>query len=126
MANITATKTQLNDTNSPVGHGPAIMYKWATVTEADTALAVEAPISLPDRTFQVIGTFGSSTTVLQGSLDGGTTYKGLRDPGGTAISFTSADLKAVLELVRHIKPVTSGGTGQSLDIYLLCSGGRRH
>lgn len=63
------------------------------------------------RSIQVTGTFGvGGTVVVEGSLDG-TNWFGLRDPSSTAISFTAAGIKAVLEAVPYIRPRVTAGDG---------------
>lgn len=112
MAVITPTVTAVGR-----GDGSTLKVQWTPVTEADTC----APVTYPecsDKSFQIEGTFGGSTTVLKGSNDG-TNYEGLRDPGGTAISFTAAGLKAVLENTVFIQPVSSSGSSQILTITML-------
>lgn len=72
-----------------------------------------------DRTIQVAGTFDSGTIVLQGTVDA-TNYQTLRDPSSTAISFTAAGLKGVLEAVHKVRPSVSGGGGScAIDVTLL-------
>ena len=114
MASIAGTVVDV----SPNGDGSCYQVIWTPVTSADTPL----PVSFPkhnDRSIQVAGTFDSSTTVVQGSNDG-TNYAGLFDPSSTAISITTAKIKAVLENTVWIKPVVSGGGGsQSLTISML-------
>jgi hypothetical protein len=92
---------------------------WTPLTSANAAgTAVQMPGSA-DRTVQITGTFDSATVVMQGSLDG-TNWFTLGDPQGNTISKTSAALEAISELVRYIRPSTSGGGGtQSLTVMLL-------
>lgn len=64
-----------------------------------------------DRSVQVSGTFGAGgTCVIQGSMDG-TNYYTLTDPQGNALSFTSAKIEAVSELVLYIRPYITAGDG---------------
>jgi hypothetical protein len=94
----------------------SFVIKWTAVTEADTC----APVAIPthaDRSVQVNGTFGGATAVIQGSNDG-TNYLTLNNPADAALSFSSAGLEAILESTAYIKPLISGGTGQTLNIYI--------
>ena len=125
MAAIAPTSAILGNTGQGNQHGPALTWTWTPVTEADTMDAVEVPVSLSDRTIHVFGTFGSSTLLVTGSIDG-TNYFTMNDSNGNALSITSAKGEALLELVRYIKLTHSGGTGTSLSIVLLASGPRRH
>lgn len=93
---------------------------WETLTESDTATEVELG-AFADRSVQVVGTFGGATVVVEGSNDG-TNWVTLSDYQGTALSFTAAFLAPVAELTRFIRVSASGGTGQDLDIHLMCRG----
>lgn len=98
------------------------MVTWTPLTAANaTGDTFEWP-KYSDRCFQVIGTFGSATAILQGSNDG-TNWVTLHDPLGNSISFTTTGLKQVLEVTRYMRPSTSGGDGtQSLTALLLVTG----
>lgn len=106
------------------GDGSAMLAVWASATEADTY----APVKMPEyvqRSVSIQGTFGGSTTVLNGSIDG-TNYSGLSNPAGTAISKTSAAVVGVYESTQYYQPVSSGGTGQILVVSMLFVGARRY
>ena len=107
MAEIKAVMTELLNP----GEAQAWKVVWANMLAADTAEAVKL-LGFNDRSVQVEGTFGSATITMNGSLDG-TNFRGLRDPSSTALTFTTAGLKAVLEAATSIKPATSGGDGTS-------------
>jgi len=100
----------------------SMVVKWEAVTEADTCAAVALP-AWSDRSVQVNGTFGGATVIIQGSNDG-TNYVTLNNPADAALSFAAAGLEAVLELTATLKPSISGGTGQSINIYLHMRGDR--
>jgi hypothetical protein len=93
---------------------------WETLTESDTATAIEMG-AFPDRSVQVVGTFGGATVVLQGSNDG-TNWVTLNDYQGNAISLTATGLKPIAEVTRYIRPSASGGTGQDVDVYVFQRG----
>lgn len=98
--------------------GPAYRVTWAAMAGSDVGEAYEI-YGYNDRTVQAQGTFDSGTVVLQGTVDG-TNYQGLRDPSSTAISFTAAGLKGVLEAVHKVRPSVSGGGGScAIDLTLL-------
>lgn len=110
------------------GQGLAIKVVWSSVTTGDTGAPVEV-FGYNDRSIQVEGTFGGATCTIQGSLDavlGGSgvltagNYEPLRDPSSTALTFTVAGLKSVLEMVRTIRPSVAGGAG-TLDITMICA-----
>jgi len=75
-----------------------------------------------DRTVQVLGTFGvGGTIIFEGSLDGGTNWFPLKDPSSTAISFTAAGGRAVLENVLAIRPRVTGGDGTTSLTAIMCA-----
>lgn len=94
------------------------IWKWAGLTQADANGAEPLGpewLDYVDRTVQVTGTFGGATIVLEGSNDG-TNFVTLNAPGNSALSFTSAGLKQILESAAYIRPNISGGAGVSVDI----------
>lgn len=99
--------------------GPIKIYKWASLTEADTAAAINNP-RFNDKTIQVVGTFGGGTIDIEGSvIFASPTFAVLTDPQGSAASFTGAGIKTVLQNVYWLRPNVSAGTGVSVDVYLL-------
>jgi hypothetical protein len=60
-----------------------------------------------DRCIEVRGTFDGATVVLEGS-NGGSGYYTLTNPAGSALTFTAAGLKQVVEGPQFVRPnVTS-------------------
>lgn len=96
--------------------------RWAAMPNGNDGQAFEASW-YNDRSVQVNGTFGSGGSVtLQGSNDG-TNWVTLTDPAGSALTFTSAGLKAILPLPRYIRPnVTAGDGTTSLNVILFMRG----
>lgn len=91
---------------------------WETLTESDTADAVELPGS-PDRSIQVLGDFGTGGMLtVQGSNDG-VTWATLNDPQGTALVIGAAGIYAIQELTRYIRPAVTAGTSVDLDVVML-------
>lgn len=83
-----------------------------------------APMDLPmanDKSVQVSGTLGGATIVVQGSNDG-INWETLQDPEGAALSFTSSGLRGILEHVRFIRPVSTGGTGSNILVSIFAKG----
>ena len=78
-----------------------------------------------ERCVQFVGTFSTTTVVLQGSNDG-SAWATLNDPLGTAISATATgSLFQVLESPRYIRPIiTVEGTTPDIDCYLVIKGVR--
>ena len=89
----------------------------------DAGTPIEFPL-LSDRSVQVTGTFGSGgTVVLEGSNDGGTTWTTLKDPFGTALSFTAAGLSQVVEGALQMRPrITAGDGTTDLNVILFMRG----
>lgn len=109
MATITATSTY---------DGSHTIWTWTPVTESDTCAGVNVEGNVSDLFLQVSGTFGSSSTAIQGSVDN-TTYSGsLVNPAGDAIAITAAGGSAVRDAPPYLKPVPSGGSSQSITIKL--------
>jgi len=108
MPAITPTMTQCA--------GNSYLHAWETLTEANN---VGEAISLPgasDRSYRIAGSFGSATVVLQGSYDG-TNYFTLHDAvDGASISVTAAANGVIAENVLWIRPSSSGGTDQDVDV----------
>lgn len=116
MATITPTITRINQDGSR-----SYVVKWETLTENDTAAAVEI-LARADRSFQVIGSFGGGNVSLQGSNDG-VTYGILEDLSATAITFTAADIQGVGPITRYMRPSTPSGTAVDVDCFLFVTGG---
>lgn len=69
---------------------------------------------------QAVGTFSSATLVIQGSLDGGSTYATLREKDGSALSTSAVNLFTVGERPLTIRPFISGEDGSDdIDVYML-------
>ncbi len=100
--------------------GPAFAYEvdWLLIQNGDVC-QTSSPDRIPwlDRTFQVEGTFGGATLTIEGSNDGGANWHTLSDPQGSPVSFSSAGIKQVLEVVERMRPSISGGSGSSLNVY---------
>lgn len=91
---------------------------WAAAATGDTfnPFVMDVPGSVA--AIQIDGTFGGATATLQGSVDG-TTYFGLEDVTGTAISATAAALFELSTAVLYIRPALTSGTGNSVNFRLL-------
>lgn len=122
MATINEVQSILGETDS--GHGASISALWETLTETNTTGRAVGLSALPDRSVQVVGTFGGTSISLYGSNDGAT-WVILNDPLGDPLTFTSAGLRQVAELTRYVRPLVTGGTGVDLDVYMLFGGPRR-
>lgn len=94
-------------------------FTWTPLTETNADGQPAAFMGSGDRTVQVSGTFGGGTIILEGSIDGGANYFPLKDAGGTAISFTAAGGRSVLENCTLVRPRVTAGTGVSLTATLM-------
>lgn len=113
MAVIKPTQIDVSDKQD----GSCMQVIWTPVTEADTCNPVRYP-KHSDKSVIVSGTVGGSSTAIQGSNDE-TNFAPLHDSGGTLIAITAAGAKQVLENTVQLKPVATGGSGQSITIAML-------
>lgn len=103
--------------------GNTVKFAWDTLT---TTNADGVPIDprwsdYPDRTVQVIGTFGTNGSLrIEGSLDGGTTYAALNDPFGTGLNVTAAGIKGITEVPLLTRPNLTAGDGSTdIDVFII-------
>lgn len=93
----------------------AAIYTWASMATGDTGTPLQGP-GFTDASYQVGGTFGGATVVIEGSNDG-VTYGTLVDPFNVALSFTAAAGPVqVMPICRYIRPRISGGTGVAITV----------
>lgn len=93
---------------------------WTGVSTADTMTPVVVRKG-SSGAVQMTGTWGSATVKLQGSLDG-TTYFDLKDASGTTISATSNAYFQFTTSAVYLKPASSGGTADNVDVVLVLRG----
>ena len=117
MANVTPTHKQ-------VGRG-AHLYTWV-MTNADNGLPVSVP-GAADKSVQNVGTWGGATVVMQGSNDGTTWFELNAVQNFTTAISSTADatpgIQQIGENTVYVRPVSSGGTGTSVTVYLLARNG---
>jgi hypothetical protein len=115
-----ATKASTDVTPKSTDH--VRMVRWSNLTNApDDGEAVELA-GYADRSVQVQGIFDTTTVVIEGSNDG-VNYHTLTDPQGTALSFTAAGLRAILQIARYVRPrVTAGGAGTDITVTMFMRG----
>jgi hypothetical protein len=82
---------------------------WGNLAADDDGEPVRLAV-YSDRAIQVAGTFGGASVTIGGSNDG-ETYHALTDTSGSALTLTTAALKAIVELPLYIKPRVFGGDG---------------
>lgn len=105
----------------PNGGEDALVIIWGPIGDADTCAAVQRP-DLADRSVQVEGTFAAATITFQGSNDATTgdgltgNFRALRDPSGSTLTFSAADIRQTMEATRWIRPATVGGSGSAVTV----------
>lgn len=96
------------------GNNVAI-YTWTGLATGDTGAPLNGP-GFTDASYQVGGTFGGATVVIEGSNDG-VTYGTLVDPFNVALSFIAASSPTqVLPISLWIRPRVSGGAGVAINV----------
>ncbi len=95
-----------------------LLLTWASVTESDTFKQYELSEVVSEISCHITGTFGTATVTIQG---GNVTSEMLDmvQIGGATASATSADIFSLLDRPLFIQPVASGGTSQSVTVYML-------
>jgi hypothetical protein len=100
--------------------GPIHIITWPSLANGDTGDSAVVAAN-PDKTLQIVGTFGvGGTVVLQGSNDG-TNWVTLNDGTGSAISLTAAGLVSVLENPRYVRPNVTAGDGTTDITVTICA-----
>lgn len=101
MALRTATRS-----DTPAG----VVFQWTGLLNGDTGSLVNIN-EYGDRSVQVTGTFGLGGSVnVEGNLDGANNSI-LRAPDSSALTFTAAGLKQILETSLNIRPNVTAGDG---------------
>ena len=75
----------------------------------------------PDKTVQVIGTFGASASIaIEGSNDGGTTWFACHNIGNNVIALTAAGAALIVGNPKLLRPNLSSGDGSTdVDVYIV-------
>ena len=104
-------------TQKTVKSGKSRVAKWTGETTAGNASIARyaPPVSLTTASVQVSGTIGGATIALQGSNDG-VAYTTLKDTAGSPLSFAAAGYAEFSSAAAFIKPLISGGTGDSINV----------
>ena len=104
-----------------------VTYLPLTQTGLDTGQPVGPDmLGYSDRSVQITGTFGVTGSVsVEGSHDG-VTYAVLTSPAGTALTFTTAGIRQILEAVPYMRPNCTAGDGTtSLTVSFFIRRGQR-
>jgi hypothetical protein len=95
----------------PTGNDKSFLSQWANMgANDDGAPAINSQYT--DRSFQVAGTFGGATVVIEGTNDG-TNWATLTDPQGNNLSFIGPKIEMVAEASWKIRPKVTGGDGST-------------
>ena len=97
--------------------GKWLQFEWLAVTEGDTFEKIYLNDNVTDILIEVEGTFGSSTVVLVQWVVTETALFPAVDPGGTAVSISTANASTpVRDSFPFMRPTHSGGNGTTLDV----------
>jgi hypothetical protein len=120
MATIAPNFTNLDSGVELVTWGPCAAGD--TCVPIDRTSGIMAYMAQSDRSVDIDGNFNGATVTIQGTNQWPDTgkFKTLRDPAGNNLTFSTADIRQVLEVAAAIVPVLAGGTGlTSLTVALL-------
>ncbi len=114
MATISAVLT------GPTNDG-LIVVVWETLTTTNRPGAGVLLARVPDKTVQVLGTFGASASIgIEGSNDDGTTWFSCHDITNTVITLSAAGGALIIENPKMMRPVLSNGDGSTdIDVYIV-------
>lgn len=110
----------IDPTFTPVNGVVQTQWVAASTANAPSALLVKNNAARK-ASVQVTGTFGGATVAIQGSNDG-TNYVTLKDVTNTAMTGTAAAYYEFETSALYIKPLISGGTGDSITITVVMRG----
>ena len=118
MADIAPTVTRSIDPDN----GTTVKVTWnalAGVGGSNNVGVATKMLGFADRCVEVRGTFDGSIVVLEGS-NGGTSYFTLTNPAGSALSFSAAGLKQVVERPQFVRPnVSNNGNNAAIVVDLV-------
>ncbi len=94
---------------------------WETLTTTNRPGSGMRLSRVPDKTVQVLGTFGASASIaIEGSNDDETTWFACHDISNTVIALTAAGATYIVENPKAIRPVLSSGDGSTdIDVYIV-------
>ena len=88
----------------------ATLVTWSGLLNGDDGARVTLS-DFPDRTVQIVGTFGAGGSVNFEGSNNGTDWAVLTDPQGNLITKTAAAMEFVTETPRYVRPRVTGGDG---------------
>ena len=114
-------------TVNPSKNGPistANVVNWDGIATGDTINSYAIPEEFGAiGCVQISGTFGGATVTVEVSNDG-TTWFGLKDLQGTAVSATANAFADFTCAAIYMRPAISGGTGDSVNVRVVFRGWR--
>ena len=114
----------LRRVSTPLEGSGVEVWVWEGLGASETAPAVRCA-GFPDKTVQLIGTFGGNV-LIEGSNDpDGAIYTTLTDPQGNSLSaLAAATIETVMEHTYLIRPRSGVGVGD-VDVWLVMATGGR-
>jgi hypothetical protein len=105
---------------SPEGSHKVFIVTWANMQNGDVGEAV-ALSQYSDRSVQVSGTLAGASVTIEGSLESSiTNFATLTDTKENDLLITTAKIETIMQLVRWLRPVISGGGGATVTVRMLC------
>lgn len=100
-----------------IRNGEVVIAKWSLV-DGETGDPFELA-DFSDCSVQVAGSFGAGGVIaIEGTIDDAN-YATLSDPVGNSLSFSSAGLKSIAEVVRAKRPRVVSGTSVAVNICII-------
>lgn len=90
----------------------ATLVTWSGLLNDDDGASVNLS-DFPDRTIQILGTFGAGGSVNFEGSNNGTDWVVLTDPQGNAITKTAASMEFVTETPLFVRPRVTAGDGST-------------
>lgn len=95
------------------------LVSWVDVTESDTFQTFDLDRAAAEISVHIKGTFGGATVSITGSNHAGNAGPTLQQIGGSNASATAEDIFSVLDRPLELTPTASGGTSQSVSVYMM-------
>ena len=96
----------------PQGMNNIKRVQWAALANGEAGDFIGPDLApWSDRSVQVAGTFGASGSVLWEGSNDGVNWATLNAPQGTALTWTTAAIKQVLEGALYMRPRVTAGDG---------------
>lgn len=112
--------TRSNITTPGNGNNNIKSVQWPALVNGDAGDAVSADLALwSDRSVQVTGVFGAAGSVVWEGSNDGVNFVTLNAPQGTALAFSAAGLKQVLEGAMYMRPRVAAGDGTTAIVVTL-------